>query len=198
MLVGRCAATANLVTHHRPQSSGSSSARCCRRCLPRPVDDPCHRTKVVVPHATGEAAGRSDAEFTWSNTNAALAKVRHTAGSACCGFGSSGTGARRWKPARPAAAVRRRPGRGSKASGRVRSGGRAAGTRNGGRCPLLREGVSDGASRLWRRASPADVPTRFRGGTMSTDGGYRSIPNPAEDTEGCSGHLWVSTRCTER
>ena len=45
MLVGRCAATANLVTHHRPQSSGSSSARCCRRCLPRPVDDPCHRTK---------------------------------------------------------------------------------------------------------------------------------------------------------
>gem|GEM_PF-4529877 len=29
------------------------------------------------------------------------------------------------------------------------SGGRAAGTSNGGRCPLLREGVSDGAPRSW-------------------------------------------------
>jgi len=80
-------------------------------------------------------AGRT--EFTWSNTNAALAKVRHTARSPCCGFGSSGTGARRWKPARPA----RQPFVDDRAGGQRRpaefgpvAGPPAPGTAVGARC----------------------------------------------------------------
>ena len=176
MLVGRCAATANLVTHHRPQSSGSSSARCCRRCLPRPVDDPCHRTKWLcrMPRVKLRA-GRT--EFTWSNTNAALAKVRHTAGSPCCGFGAEGLALHGGN--RPG---RRQPFVDDRAGGQRRpaefdpvAGPPAPGTAVGARCFVRvcrtgRPACGDGrARRTYRPASAAE--------RCPLDGGYRSVPD---------------------